>query len=577
MNFYTKIFKLFSKKLHINFFFIFILQLINAFLEIFSFVLILPILKVLIDKNFFNNFYNLINHYWQITIFNEIDYNEFLLIFSGFIIFIYFIKSTVTLLINFRVSQFIKKLKIYLSDKLLRSSLFSYHFNLNRSSSSVVIRTVLGDVSAVCENVVTSFLNTMTDIILLIFILSFVFYVQPLGSIISFFVFLSTVFLFSKMTSSQLKKITIIHQTSQSKLIENIQNIYRNIKEIKIFKKELFFLSLYNENLNKSENANINYKVFGALPKIIYEFIGVVVIMLFFLIAIKTASSSNDVILQMSVIAICAFRIIPAASRISGNITNMKYSKASVDILSENFKKIKDQYLFSSSSNNKKTFLKLKFSNVFFSYKNPYKEIFKDINIEINKGDKIGIIGRSGVGKTTFLEILCGLISPDKGIVRVYDNKNKNYKTNVDFFTYVSQDVILIDGSLKNNIGFGIQEKLIDLKKIEHVCKVTDLSDLLNNLDNKLDTQIGELGSKLSGGQKQRISIARALYFDREIIILDEATSALDFKTEKNILNNLKLSYPEKTLIIISHREKSLSFCNKIFEVKNCKISEKSS
>jgi ABC-type multidrug transport system fused ATPase/permease subunit len=135
--------------------------------------------------------------------------------------------------------------------------------------------------------------------------------------------------------------------------------------------------------------------------------------------------------------------------------------------------------------------------------------------------------------------------------------------------------VILIEGSIKNNIAFGIQEKLIDLKKIEQVCKVADLWDFLNNLDNKLDTQIGELGSKLSGGQKQRISIARALYFDKEIIILDEATSALDFTTEKNIINNLKLAYPEKTLIIISHRETSLSFCDRILDVENCEIIEK--
>ena len=573
MNYYIKIFKLFSKKLHINFFFIFILQLIHALLEIFSFFLILPILNVLVDPNFFNKFNHLINDYLQITILNRVNYKEFLFVFSGFIIFVYFLKSIIILLINFRIFQFIKNMKIYLSDKFLRSSLSSYHFNLN--SSSVIIRTVLGDVSSVCENVVTSFLNSITDIVLLIFVLSFIFYLQPWGSIISFFIFLISVFLYSKITSNQLKKITVIYQTLQSKLIENIQNIHRNIKEIKIFKKELFFLSLYNENLNKSENATINYKIFNVLPKIIYELLGIVVIILFFLITIETTSSSRDVMTQMGIIGICAFRIIPAASRISGNITNMKYSKASVDILYENFRKIKDQHLFSSELNSKKNFLKLKFFNVFFSYQHPYKEIFNDINLEINKGDKIGIIGRSGAGKTTFLEILCGLMPPDKGDVRIYDNENKSCKTSVDFFTYVSQDVILIEGSIKNNIGFGIQEKLIDLKKIEEVCKVTDLSDFLNSLDNKLDTQIGELGSKLSGGQKQRISIARALYFDKEIIILDEATSALDFATEKNIIHNLKLAYPEKTLIIISHREESLSFCDKILEVKNFKISEK--
>jgi ABC-type multidrug transport system fused ATPase/permease subunit len=573
MRFYIKIFKLFSKKLHINFFLIFLLQLTHAFLEIFSFVLILPILKVLVDPNFFNTFNDFVNQYLEITIFNGLDYKNFLFISSGFIIFIYFVKSIIILLINFRIFQFIKSMKIYLSDKFLRSSLSSYHFNLN--SSSVIIRTVLGDVSAVCENVVTSFLNSITDIILLLFVLSFVFYIQPWGSIFSFFVFLIAVVLYSKITSSKLKKLTVIYQSLQSKLIESVQNIHRNIKEIKIFKKEIFFLSLYNENLDKSENATINYKIFNVLPKIIYELLGIVVIMLFFLTTLETTSTSGDVMTQMGIIGICAFRIIPSASRISGNMTNMKYSKASVDILYENFKKIKHENVFSAKETCKKNFLKLKFSNISFSYKQPFKNIFKDTNLEINKGEKIGIIGRSGVGKTTFLEILCGLIPPDKGDVTIYNEKNQGCKTSVDFFTYVSQNVILIEGSIKNNIAFGIQEKLIDLKKIEQVCKVADLWDFLNNLDNKLDTQIGELGSKLSGGQKQRISIARALYFDKEIIILDEATSALDFTTEKNIINNLKLAYPEKTLIIISHRETSLSFCDRILDVENCEIIEK--
>jgi ABC-type bacteriocin/lantibiotic exporter with double-glycine peptidase domain len=260
----------------------------------------------------------------------------------------------------------------------------------------------------------------------------------------------------------------------------------------------------------------------------------------------------------------------------SGSITSIKYGKASIDILNENFKRIKDQFLFPLEANTKKKFLKLKLFNIFFSYKQPYKEIFKEINLEINKGEKIGIVGKSGVGKTTFLEILCGLIPPDKGDIIIYDNENKSRRTSVDYFTYVSQDVILIEGSIKNNIAFGIPEKLIDIKKIEQVCEVAVLSDFLNNLDCKLDTQIGELGSKLSGGQKQRISIARALYFDKEIIILDEATSALDFVTEKNIINNLKFKYPEKTLILISHREASLSFCDRIYDLKDFKIIERS-
>jgi len=571
MKFYLKIFKLFSKKNQINFFLIFLLQLFHASLEIFSFILIFPILKVLVDPNFIDTLNLFLNQNLNINIFSKINSKDFVFISSGLIVSLYFIKSIIILVINFYIFRFIKNIKIYLSDKFLRSNLFNDHLNLE--SSSVIIRTAFKDINSVCENVVTSFLNSITDIVLLIFILCFMFYIQPIGSTISFLSFATLVFLYSKITSGKIKKLTFIYQKLNSKLIESIQNIHRNIKEIKIFKKEIFFLNIYQQHLTQAENATNTYKFFHTLPKVIYEFIGIIIIIAFFLITLETTFAPQEVISQIGIVAICAFRIIPSASKISANIINMKYSKASVDVLYDSFKKLKNK--FDTKKFNNKNFLKLNFYHVSFSYKNPYKLVFKDINLQINKGEKIAIVGRSGVGKTTFLEIMCGLMPLDTGKIIIHSDNNETFNTKVDFFTYVSQNVILVEDTIKSNIAFGIEEKLIDNSKISKVCEVANLSNFINGLKNKLDTQIGELGSRLSGGQKQRISIARALYFNREIIILDEATSALDFQTEKEILNNIKINYPLKTIIIISHRKTSLNFCDRILNLEDYQISEK--
>ena len=570
MKFYIKLLKIFSKELHLKFAYILFLQFINALLEIFSFTLILPSLQVFIDPKFLININNFLYNYLDLIILKNITYQNFLLLISVMIIIIYFLKSIISISINIQIFKFIKELKIFLSSKFLSSNLKNNHFEA--SSSSATIRTALGDVSQVCESVVTSFLNTITDIILLLFILVFIFFVQPAGSIISFFIFLMAIFSYSKIVTKPMKIMTSIYHQQQAKLIESIQNIHRNIREIKIFGKELFFLKLFNSHLIKSEDVTVKYKIMHSLPKIVYEFFGIIAIMAFFLVSFKSNLNSTAVMAEMGVVAICAFRIIPSASRISGNISAMKFAKASVDILYNNFILIKNDFNSSLEIRNKIIFSKLEFSNVSFSYKNPFKQVFQNINIEIQKGDKIGIVGKSGVGKSTLIELICGLMIADSGKILIHDDHNNLCKTDFKYFAYVSQNVLLLDDTIKNNIAFGIEENLIDIKKIEEVCQIADLNNFLCDLDKKLDTKIGELGSKLSGGQKQRISIARALYFDREIVIFDEATSALDMVSEKNIINNLRLFYPQKTLIIVSHRESILSICNKILDIENLQI-----
>ena len=206
--------------------------------------------------------------------------------------------------------------------------------------------------------------------------------------------------------------------------------------------------------------------------------------------------------------------------------------------------------------------------NLKFSYKNSEKKILNNINLEIRKNDCIGIIGESGAGKSTFIDVLMGLNKPTKGEITLDDvNILQNRRGWQKMIGYVPQSIYLIDESIKKNIAFG--EDDVNIGKLNQVLKQSGLEQFVENLANKENTIIGEKGAKISGGERQRIAIARSLYKNPDLIIFDEATSSLDLETEKKVLETIKHLKEEKTLIIISHRMNTLNYCNKIYELKD--------
>ena len=211
---------------------------------------------------------------------------------------------------------------------------------------------------------------------------------------------------------------------------------------------------------------------------------------------------------------------------------------------------------------------KITIENVSFYYDEKIK-ILNDINFEFFKKDKIGIIGTTGSGKSTFIDLFTGLLKVKSGVIKV-DNKSifNNLKNWQQKIGYISQSIFLLDDTLENNIIFG-SEKNPDRDLITKVIKLSKLDNLVAELPDGLNTLVGERGSRISGGQKQRIGIARALYREAEILILDEATSALDYETETSIMKMINDEYKDKTLIIVSHRENTLKVCNKIFKIEN--------
>jgi len=269
----------------------------------------------------------------------------------------------------------------------------------------------------------------------------------------------------------------------------------------------------------------------------------------------------------------------------------MQYNSPSLEIISKLFKyeciedsKIAKKYIFSNFSKNLKQnkqeeikrkniiFNQLRFEDVSFSYDKNQRQQIEDMSFVIKRGDRVGIVGKSGAGKSTLVDLILCLLEPQKGKI-LLDTKNLSKKKTEwqKSIGYVPQNIYLIDDTIKKNIALGISDDLIDSEKIIDVCKLAEIHDLIKDLPQTYDTFVGEKGIKLSGGQVQRIGIARALYHNPNILVFDEATSSLDIDNENKILNTLKLLKNIDLLLIISHKENSIKFCNKIIRIHNGK------
>lgn len=310
---------------------------------------------------------------------------------------------------------------------------------------------------------------------------------------------------------------------------------------------------------------------FKIIPRHFYEFFGLLFVISFFLISYNLNSNINKSFGELGLLVAMSYRLLPSINRISTGYVDLKASIPFIKDLQKDklFNKIRTQKLITKKIFN---FKSINFKNISFKYRGNRDTILNKVNFIINKNDKIGIYGPSGIGKTTILEILTNLYTPNSGAL-IVDNKKRDFsflkKIN---FAYVPQNITLLEGSLFENIALEFDFLKVNLSKMKLAIKISSLNKLVNSLPNKIKTNINEFGSNISGGQRQRLAIARAIYHDPQILIFDEATNALDEKTENTIFINLRKYLNNKTIIIVSHNKKNLSICNKIYSLQKKKI-----
>jgi len=274
----------------------------------------------------------------------------------------------------------------------------------------------------------------------------------------------------------------------------------------------------------------------------------------------------------LALFGVASIRLAPMGNSIVTSINNINYNNNSVEIIIRDLKSKKNTGIVDSSFDSE-DFSTLKLHDIFYRYPGANYFSCENISLEIKKGESIGIIGKSGSGKTTILDIILGLLESQSGKI-LFNNvqlskRINNWRSKV---AYIPQDVFLIDGTIKENISLGEAKDSVDNFRMNKSIKQARLLDIINKLPNGIDTKIGENGARISGGQKQRIALARAFYYGREILIMDEATSSLDKETEKEIVSEIKDLHGIKTMIVIAHRMSTVAYCDRIYKLDDGKV-----
>ena len=539
---------------------LFFLFVFSSFLEILGIGLFIPLLTELTSSEFL-----LIEKFktYLKPIYEYLNFKNWIILFLLLIILTFLIKNLLLAFISFYENRYVQNLTVDLSTRLLKVYLLQNYLFHKKINSSELIRNINIEISTFIvflKNLLILVSQTIftSGIIILLLIYNAKI---TLFTIFIFFILISSYFFFSNQLIERLGKIRF-HNSDLA--IKVLQQSFGAIKEIKVNNLESLFTGLYKSVCQKIAVSVSLYSFLQQLPRLILEFF-IIAIACFWIIFLLGKYDSSLIFVNIGLFSITAIKLFPSFLKIYQSIQGIVYSLPSLKILSKELN-LKTNIRTNKLKNNNIFNDNITFKKVFFRYQK--KLIIKNFNLKLSRGEKIAIVGSSGVGKTTFVELLMGLIFPNKG--QIYVDKY-NINECLDEFQkiigYVPQDIYLIDDTVLNNITLFDNSKFNE-KFINEIIKKARLKTLINKLPNGVKTIIGERGSKLSKGQRQRLAIARALYKKPKILILDEPTSALDKLNEKLIINAI-LKMKKITVIVITHNPELLKKFDKVVYFKN--------
>ena len=538
-------------------------MIINSFLEVFSIGLLIPLLS-LIFENSSNNFVSEIFH----NFFNQkLSINFFLILLT----IIFFLKYSFTIFFTKVQTQFILDLKAELSSRLFRDYLSKSIKFYSKLSSATLVRNIDKEVGIYVNNFITPIMSFVLSSLTIIFILILLLLVNFKSTLFLIIIFGLVNLGIIRTFAKKLNQIGTLRQHHDKYSLKYIYEAVRTIIEVKLLELEEFYKKKFFYHVNKIAKISTMRAIIGVLPKIIFEatLIGII----FFLIYYYTSEKLpfDDLLSQLIIYSTAAFRIMPSLNLITTSNQRIKFGYPAAKLLKDAFSSVEKKYIHKDNIiENKVSFNNtIELEKVSFNYELG-NNIIKNINAKIIKNTTVGIKGKNGSGKSTLVKIICGLLTPSEGIIKI-DQKitpleSSNWKKLIG---YIPQEINLIEGTIKENIFLGVDKTNYDEIRLSKILQDVQLDTFIQKLPNGLDTNISEIGSDISGGEKQKIGIARALYRNPEIIILDESTSSLDQESEIKIISILNSKFKNKTKIIISHRLAAFKFCDEIIDLDN--------
>ena len=570
LNIFLKLNKVLKKNEKKSFLILILFVLVGMVLEVAGLGVLIPLIAIIIKSDF------IINNKDIIDVFYLSDFNrvELLIIILGVVLIFYMVKFVFVSYLSFKQNIFLSNLNASVTKRLFKAYLNQhYSFFLKKKSSNIikVLQIETGYFNSVCIGIITLVVEGLLFIAVLITMII----IDPYATLISSISIILFSYLLSKFLKRKLTSLGIERSSLDENLNMHIIQSFEGIRDLKIFGIENLSSSIYDRIISKKALILSRHNTYSQFPRFFLEFITVVGLIGFILTQLTLGNSTDDILTTLGIFVAATFRLIPSVNKLLVSVQNIRFYNPSINSILEELNSFENQ---SFQSSNNKTFSienNIKINDLSFRYDTNKPWIFKNFNLNIKQGEVIGIIGKSGTGKSTLVDLISGLISPCSGNIECNGNLISDslefWKNNLG---YVSQNIFLLEGTIAENIAIGIPNNEINLEKIQSVIKLAKIDHFINSLDLGLQTEIHHNGKEFSGGQIKRIALARALYKDPRLIILDETTSALDSETEKIILNTIMSVKNDKFIFIVTHNDESFSLFDKLYEISEKKLKQ---
>ena len=554
-----------------------VLMLIGGVLESLGIAMIAPVMQVVIDPEKVEESHILSAIY---NLFNLTSTTQLAAIIMVSIILVFIIKNVFLYFMNVVQLRFVYTNQFATSRRMMINFMQRpYEYYLN-ADTTVIQRNITSDVNNLYA-LILSCLQLTSEIIVFVCLVA-ILLSQDARMTLTIATLLVIVLLVIKFVIKPVMvKAGKDNQDYYSGLYKWIYESVTGIKEIKVAAKENYFINGYADCGAGYVNAVQKYNLYNSTPRLLIETIAIAGMIGYMLFVMAQGTSLTSLLPQLTVLAAAAARLLPSANRINNYLTSIAYFEPFLDNVSENLQdEIHDESI-SYNSDDYRTKAQIEklpvhksinLEGITYKYPNTDKYILDGADMEIPVGKSVGIVGTSGAGKTTIVDVLLGLLEPEKGrILADGVDVKTNYKGWLKNVGYIPQTIFMTDSTIRKNVAFGVPEEEIDDAKVWQALSEAALDSFVKELPEGLDTEIGERGIRLSGGQRQRIGIARALFEDPEVLVLDEATSALDNDTEAAIMDSINRLHGKKTLVIIAHRLQTIEKCDMIYGIKNGK------
>jgi ATP-binding cassette, subfamily B, bacterial PglK len=448
---------------------------------------------------------------------------------------------------------------------------YVYHL---KNNSARLIRNVTGETTLLVHYIMMPILVVIMEIVMIAGIAIFLFYVEPLNTLIVLVLIGGTGAIFLKLIKSRVQAFGSQALDERANMIQRVNEGLGGIKDIMVNNRQPWFIRTLNKAVTSFAKAETYKQIYKQSSKPIIETVAVAGMMLIALLLLWQGRGIESIIPVLSLFGVATFKLMPSLDKVVNNSNVIRYYAYTLNTIHGDLTRVEQGLDIEKYESNNEDKLLLKkeivLQNIQYSYPESSESVLNNLSLSIPRGSAVGFVGSSGAGKTTIIDLILGLLKIDSGAIKVdgIDIKNNliGWQKNIG---YIPQYIFLADDTIRNNIAFGLDSQSIDENKVQNAVKMAQLEEMITELPKGLDTTVGEDGVRLSGGQRQRIGIARALYDNPEVLIMDEATSALDSRTEKYIIDSIDRLKKGRTIIIVAHRLTTVENCDTLYIIKD--------